>query len=878
MVAHMEQVAATLPDTPGNDKLIPKYRTIPRMFRQAKPGSRVPELMEIFAAFDKTTVVQKMWPGKGSQAKEELERYDAFRTTVAEPLVKAWREYRYEPLLRALRPAQKVYDELRAGAGKLNFQDLLMKAAGLLRTRPSVRRYFRRRFTHLLVDEFQDTDPVQAEVMMLLTADDPEETDWRRCCPAPGSLFVVGDPKQSIYRFRRADIVTYNQVKEIVRRTGGLVVNLTTNFRTVKPLIEWVNRTFAERFPEHPAECSPDYVPLQPFRDDQDASAQEGPQVLRIDRELSKNDELGEYEADLIARAIRNAVDSGLHLPRAEKESATGVSPQARYGDFLIITPRTANLSRYGRKLREYGIPHQVTGGSAMNQVDELTLLHTCLSALTEPENPVALVAVLRSEIFGFSDEELFRFVRAGGRFDFHAAIPETLDAPTTGPFRESYARLQQYAQWVSQLPHVAAIEKIAADLGLVARAAASPGGDVQAGSFAKALELLRVAQKEVSTLGELVDRLGSLVQEEETYDAIPARPGRESMVRVMNLHKVKGLEAPIIFLADPTGKTDHSPLLHVDRSGETVRGYLPVYGTVAGRSELLAQPEKWDVFSGKEKQFQAAEELRLLYVAATRAGARLVVTQRESKQGMNPWAFFSYRLEQAPVLADPGPPSPMKGATFSPGDLDFQTADSAIRRRWELVSAKTYEVSSVKALAVQRGKFTYSQGEHGVEWGTVIHLLLEAAMKNPGADIHQLARAALADQGLETMLAAQAVETVQSVIQSEIWQRALAATKRLVEVPFQRLIPNDPASTRLTTVLRGVIDLTFLEPQGWVIVDYKSDRVPDGRIPDLVELYTAQVIGYAEAWSEFTAEQVHEVGLLFTHHQVYVTVPFHKQ
>ena len=136
-------------------------------------------------------------------------------------------------MIRALRPAMEVYDRRRKEAGGLNFQDLLMKAAALLRDKPVIRRYFRGRFTHVLVDEFQDTDPIQAEVMLLLTADNADEQDWRQCRPVPGSLFVVGDPKQSIYRFRRADIVIYTQVKEIILASGGVVVPLTANFRTI---------------------------------------------------------------------------------------------------------------------------------------------------------------------------------------------------------------------------------------------------------------------------------------------------------------------------------------------------------------------------------------------------------------------------------------------------------------------------------------------------------------------------------------------------------------------------------------------------------------------------------------------------------------------
>ena len=122
-----------------------------------------------------------------------------------------------------------------------------MRAAKLLRDNRHVRSYFRNRFTHLLVDEFQDTDPIQAEVILLLTTANIEENDWRKVAPRPGSLFVVGDPKQSIYRFRRADIVTYNDVKVAIQKGNsqrGRVIELSSNFRTVDSVISWVNSVF----------------------------------------------------------------------------------------------------------------------------------------------------------------------------------------------------------------------------------------------------------------------------------------------------------------------------------------------------------------------------------------------------------------------------------------------------------------------------------------------------------------------------------------------------------------------------------------------------------------------------------------------------------
>jgi ATP-dependent helicase/nuclease subunit A len=874
LVRHMEALVPTLPEHYGNDKLMPKYRMIPLMFRQLR-RDRLSEVMEIFAQFKTAKPVLKLWPGGPGQAKAEEALWNEFATDVAQPLVKAWLEHRYEPLISAVRPAVAMYDNLRKRAGKLNYQDLLMRAAGLLRDKPSIREYFRRRFTHLLVDEFQDTDPVQAEVLLHLTADNPTETDWRKCRPVPGSLFVVGDPKQSIYRFRRADIVTYNRVKDIIRESGGLVAHLSANFRTLRPLIDWVNATFTKDFAAYPPECSPEYVPLLPVREVTSESSVTKIRSLLIPKDFRKTDEIGEYEANIIAATIRNAIDTEVPVPRAPKEIEAGVEPKANPGDFLIVTPNTGNLGLYGRKLQELGIPHQVTGSSALNQAKELSLLHTCLTALTQPDNPIALVATLRSELFGISDAALYEFKRFGGCFSFNSPVPSELTDCYRQSFETAFARLKHYTLWMAGIPAVAAVEKIICDLGLAAWCSASAGGDVRAGSLAKAVELLRASEKDSWTPADFVDCLEKIINREENHDSISARVHQSAVVRIMNLHKVKGLEAPIVFLADPSGQTKRQPNLHIDRSGKEALGYMTIEGNPFGMSlTVLAQPEHWETLAEIEDDFKKAENLRLLYVAATRAGCGLTISQRKTFQNQNPWSYFDPKLKGSCSVADPGPQAPHFRPVVTFTDSDVDDAEESIARQWERAKENTYAVVSVKTASVHHGKFTYSLGEHGTEWGSVIHLLLQSLMLDPESDLASLAVAALADQGLDSALANEAIETARSVTHSEIWLRARNCKRVLAEVPFQ--IPaaaSCEGSADVPTILRGVIDLVFEEDDGWVIVDYKSDRVGEAHINHLVELYKQQVLGYSDAWERITRSRVTETGLYFTFCGRYVQV-----
>jgi len=199
--------------------------------RQKNIGFSNPlDLMATLEDMDKSFgVVLKHWPDK-DVAKAAKAEFEAFRVGVVKTALAEWRQYRHERVINFLKPAVKFYYEERKRHSLVNFADLILSVSALLKNNPQVRAYFQKKFTHILVDEFQDTDPVQAEILMYLTGADLEEKDWRKVKSKAGSLFLVGDPKQSIYRFRRADIDTYNVAKDLVLRSGGGVLKLTTNF------------------------------------------------------------------------------------------------------------------------------------------------------------------------------------------------------------------------------------------------------------------------------------------------------------------------------------------------------------------------------------------------------------------------------------------------------------------------------------------------------------------------------------------------------------------------------------------------------------------------------------------------------------------------
>lgn len=885
-VAHVAALAPRLPADveDGKERMFNVLREIPRWIRYYDLDQPA-ELMEFLKNFKETppAVSRELSATLNDELKkidrEEKRRWREFHAETVAPALAAWRQLRYAPSIRALERAGRVYHELKELRGLLSFQDLLVKTAALLRDKAHIRKYFRERYTHLLIDEFQDTDPIQAEIMLYLTATDPAETDWRRCRPCPGALFVVGDPKQSIYRFRRADIETYNAVKKIVMEdgAGGIVATLAANFRTTPSLIEWINAEFDAQFGREASDESPAYSPLAAAKAETGAGPLTGIFRLPVPPDCNAKDTAIGYDSEFIARIIDYAVRHRLEIPRSPNEIRRGVGAEAGYSDFMIVTRNTKNLNAYSAALKKRGIPHVVTGGTALNTVAELDLLYLTLSAVHRPDDPVALLGVLRSPIFGIGDDGLYAFKKAGGKFSFEKDVPAAIAHPDGAALRDAVARLRKYSVWSARLPAITAVEKIIADLGLTARAAATEGADMNAGSFAKCVEILRGGRNEVWSMGHFVAHLGKILDREETHDGVSALSVEKPAVRLMNLHKVKGLEAPIVFLADPSGGTPHGVELHVDRGQGATRGYLAVLKDVDGwHKPIEAVPASWEELAEKERRFLDAERKRLDYVAATRAGSATIVSLRTDKRkNENPWQGFEAGLPERTIfdalgvndLPDEAAPATRVGASI--GVDEVRTAATTLEARMRRAAQPTYATSGAKEFALQGDSGTRTpdgaaqpQDEHhGMEFGSLVHELLELAAKTPDCNLTEAAMNRIPDDSPSKERARRAAATAAMVIESEIWKRAARSPARFAEVPFQ--IPVTDGD--VPTIVRGAIDLVFEENGKWVLVDYKTDNVSEATVGEIAAYYAPQMKIYKRAWEEITGEKIGETGFYFT-------------
>jgi len=533
-------------------------------------------LMETFEFLDKDPgVTLNRWRDRecAETAKRE---FDTFRESAISQALRAWREYRHDKIVRFLGPAIQYYEDRRREENKLNFEDLLMHARRLLRDNSEVRRFFSRRFTHILVDELQDTDPIQAEVLLYLKGVDVEERDWQKARLAPGSLFLVGDPKQSIYRFRRADIDTYNLLKKIAVESGGEVLSLTSNFRSLKALAKWNNPIFGVAFPEEATRYQAAFAPLDTVREEEAGTKCGVYKIIMPKVARNKGEEIAEADAAAIAKWIGKACGEGkLRLSRSKEEREKGLGAEAQPRDFMILYRYKKFMSVYARALEERGIPFEITGSDAFAESEEIGEITNLATALNDPDNPIYAVAVLRGIFFGVSDNDLMAFRREGGRFNFMAAARDIVESKSVGAVNVglAMAKMREWRGWTLKMPPSAALEKIFEETGILNYLASREVGSSRVGNMLKLLELLRNEERKGATsfagAVELLEELAEVGDIEE----ISLTPGRENAVRLMNLHKAKGLEAPVVFLANPAGMKDHPVEKHVVRVMRVEKG-----------------------------------------------------------------------------------------------------------------------------------------------------------------------------------------------------------------------------------------------------------------------------------------------------------------
>jgi ATP-dependent exoDNAse (exonuclease V) beta subunit len=510
------------------------------------------------------------------------------------------------------------YEQLKTSAASLDFVDLLLRARDLVRDRAEVRADLQRRLTHVFVDEFQDTDPLQAEIVLLLSAADPAVARWQDVRPAPGKLFIVGDPKQSIYRFRRADVGTYQAVKALLVAGGAACVYLTTSFRAIPSIQNLVNAAFAPVMTDDRAALQAGYVPLASHRDE--LAGQPGIVALPVPKPY------GRYGL------TRSAVDES--LPHAVGafvawllgESGWKVTERERPDEALPVSARHVCLlfrrfTSWGRDvtrpfveaLEARGIPHLLVGGRSFHLREEVESLRTALAAVEWPDDELFVYATLKGPLFAIGDEELVEYRQRFRRL--HPYRPPKEDVgERLAPVVEALALLRSLHGLRNYRPVEETVNRLLTATRAHAAFVLRPWGEQALANVLRVAELARTyeAAGNLSFRG-FVERL----REEAEGEAPEAPIVEESSegVRIMTVHRAKGLEFPVVVLADIAAGIAGNPGRFVD----------PARGLCALR---LGGWEPWDLLEheGDELARDRAEGVRVAYVAATRARDLLVV------------------------------------------------------------------------------------------------------------------------------------------------------------------------------------------------------------------------------------------------------------
>ncbi|MEO8875934.1 MAG: UvrD-helicase domain-containing protein, partial [Polyangiaceae bacterium] len=531
-------------------------------------------------------------------------------------------------LHRELTPLAEAYEDLKRRVGRLDFLDLLLRVRDMLHSDAEIRLQLQERFSHLLVDEFQDTDPLQAEILLLLAASDPNEQDFSRVLPHPGKLFVVGDPKQSIYRFRRADVTLYEAIKKQLLKSGGELVHLTTSFRSVPSIQQAVNAAFSLVMRGSDDGSQASYVALTPFREE--PKGRPTVVALPVPRPYAHYGKIADY---IINESFPDAVGAYVDFlinksgwTISEKGSSEEVAIDARH--ICLLFKRFQSFGEdvtrpYVRALESRRIPHVLVGGRSFHHREEVTALRNAANAIEWPDDELSVYATLRGPFLALSDAQLltWRSTKELGALHPFKKVDETKLTEFTMPVHGALQLLARLHRGRNKRPIADTLGRLLEATRAHAGIAIWPTGEQALANVLRVLDLARRFESTGATsFRAFVARLDDDAERGSAAEAAVVEEGTEG-VRIMTVHRAKGLEFPIVILVDPTAPTALSnPTRYVapaTADNEKRVAAIPLAGCVPV-----------ELFEHREEvlRHDREEAARLVYVAATRARELLVV------------------------------------------------------------------------------------------------------------------------------------------------------------------------------------------------------------------------------------------------------------
>ena len=772
----------------------------------------------------------------------------------------------------------REYEDRKQRAGKLDFVDLLLKVRNLVRDQPAVRAHLQQRFTHLFVDEFQDTDPLQAEILLLLAADDPKQNDGFQARPVAGKLFLVGDPKQSIYKFRRADMVLYRQIRDTLTQAGVGLVRLTKSFRAVPDIQHFVNAAFEPEMTGDANAGQADWAALE-----QDRPAPPGrPSVVALPVPRPYKSRIAK---EAINRSLPDAVAAFAHW--LINESGWGYHDHGAFVKFrardiaILLRRRTQfgkDLTRdYARALEARSVPHLLGASRSFHKREEVETLRAALTAIEWPSDELSVFATLKGSLFAITDELLLRYRHAFGRLNPFRK-QETPADPVFAPVAEALELLAGLHRQRNHRPFAATVnallEATRAHAGFVVR----PGGQQILANVLRVSELARAYEMAggISFRG-FVEELEARADKEDTTEA-PALEDDSDGVRLVTVHSAKGLEFPVVILADLTANlASREPDHHVDAARRLCATRL-----------LRCAPRELADHEPVENLRERAEGVRVAYVAATRARDLLVVPTvgdemfdgwlgplnkavypsradwRRSDQPAEGCPRFGDRsIVERPLEYDreeefsvrPGLVHPERGEhtvvwwdplalnlgvrgefgtqhemlTRDEGGLEAYRAwqrnrtallAEASRPEREVFLASQSDAEPPEKIAVEFAStnVTREGRPSGRRFGSLVHAVMSGIALDTGRSaIERSVSLQARILGASDDEIAAAREAVAAALAHPLLVRARAAQRCHREYPV--VLPLADGK-----LLEGIVDLAFVENDAWIVVDFKTD------------------------------------------------------
>jgi ATP-dependent helicase/nuclease subunit A len=774
---------------------------------------------------------------------------------------------------------QAEYRRRKTVARSLDFDDLLTHARNLLKFHPTVRRRYKERFRAILVDEFQDTDELQGEIICLLAevrgqertfqAFDRYRTLLEQIILDAQRLFIVGDPKQSIYRFRRADVGVFVTMAEKIVGAGGNGVALVENYRSTASLLTFANTLFStvmDGVGAHPLPLQTDTRHrLRYSEQDHLKPGQAAHTPGRLILVLGEEGQAAEVGRALEARAFAGLI-AELHRD----------GTLASYRDAAILVKTHSVGPLYEEALRERGIPYYRVKGGGFFQRQEVGDLAALLTFLVDPGDDLALAEVLTSPLAGLDFADLYRLceVRQPGTLLSEVLAPERL---VTLP-ASLQERLGLFVGLADRLLHLRdrlnpaeLLEWAIGATGYDAVLMAQSAGEQQVANVAKLLDLARdFSRKGLAGLYEFVAYLREHINDDaaRTPDA-QIMSEEEDVVRIMTIHQAKGLEFPAVFVPDLAheGRGERGSRVIFDEHWGVM--CAAAYGINRARllHPLMLEAEV------VERDKEVEEQKRLLYVALTRPQHLLVLGEGASKRpglwhdwvmgtllaeshraeiiaqvrsGVLPSAEMAMdevtiELRQASTLAQ----GPLTKVVSTPSPLAVMADElHAIDQRvwgWQLPPPQTVELSPT-ALAMLAKCLRYfflhdlagleeqPPGQEGglpaVDKGRIVHAVLERIeMDLPAAALAERVQELMrGEPGAFLLTAADAEELGQDLeryLRSPTWQALRHSPQLRREVPFHLHILGDT----LELFVRGRMDAVISRDETPVVIDHKYAR-----------------------------------------------------